>query len=394
MNSVTRVENIGWGSRIIDSIKGVLIGLVLFVIAFPLLFWNEGRAVRRAQDLAEGRDAVVEASATTVDPAHEGKLVHLTGAAATAEVVGDRALGPVAPGALRMRRVVQMFQWIEERRTNTTSQTGGSQRRTTTITYHQDWSEAALDSSTYDQARDHFNPPMPVRSEAFEPQQVTVGARTLTPALVTQIQNFQAFAVQPAQAPGLTLYQRPITATAEGVFLGVNPGAPTIGDLRVRWEAAPPGVVSVLAAQRGATFDDWRTPSGRTIEQNLELGPKSAAEMFGALEAGNTFLTWVLRFVGWLFLFIGVSMILRPLVVVADVLPFLGSLVGAGAGLAGFVIASPLALITVAAGWIAYRPLLGVGLLAAGFGIAFGLGKLVSARGRSANVERTAQRRA
>ena len=68
MNSVTRVENIGWGSRIIDSIKGVLFGLLLFVIAFPLLFWNEGRAVRRAQDLAEGRGAVVEASATTDRP--------------------------------------------------------------------------------------------------------------------------------------------------------------------------------------------------------------------------------------------------------------------------------------------------------------------------------------
>jgi hypothetical protein len=153
-------------------------------------------------------------------------------------------------------------------------------------------------------------------------------------------------------------------------------------------------VVTVLAAQRGATFDDWRTPTGRTIEQNLEVGAKSAAEMFGALEAGNTFLTWVLRFVGWLLLFIGVSMVVRPLVVVADVLPFLGSLVGAGAGLAGFVIASPLALITVAAGWIAYRPLLGVALLAAGLGIAFGLGKLVSARGASANLNRAAQRRA
>jgi hypothetical protein len=147
---------------------------------------------------------------------------------------------------------------------------------------------------------------------------------------------------------GLTLCQRPITATPEGLFVGANPGAPTVGDLRVRWEAAPPGVVTVLAAQRGATFDDRRTPSGRTIEQNLEVGPKSAAEMFGALEAGNTFLTWVLRFVGWLFPFIGVSLVVRPLVVVADVLPFPGSLVGADAGLAGFVIASPLALITVA----------------------------------------------
>ncbi len=394
MNQVTRVEEVGWGSRIIDSIKGVLIGLLLFVVSFPLLFLNEGRAVHRAKDLEEGRGAVVEASAATVDPAHEGKLVHLTGAAATSAALTDGALGPTAPGALRLRRVVQMYQWVEERNTRTTSQTGGSQRRTTTITYKKDWSEAALDSSTYDQWRDHSNPPMPLRSETFEPERVTVGVRVLTAALVNQAQNYQPFAVQPAQAPGLAALQRPVALTADGLYLGAAPTAPAIGDLRVRWESVPAGTVSVLAAQRGATFDDWRTPSGRTLEQNLEVGDASAAAMFGSLEAGNAVLTWVLRFVGWLLMFIGLSMIARPLVVVADVLPFLGSLVGAGAGLMAFAVASPLSLLTVAAGWIVYRPLLGIGLFAAGLGLAAMLGKLTADRGRTKNLERAAQRRA
>ena len=52
-------ESTGWVSRLVGSIKGVLVGLVFFAGAFPLLFWNEGRAVRRAQDLEEGRGAVV-----------------------------------------------------------------------------------------------------------------------------------------------------------------------------------------------------------------------------------------------------------------------------------------------------------------------------------------------
>ena len=43
-----------------ESAKGVLTGLLMLVIAFPLLLWNEGRAVRRAQDLEAGRGAVVE----------------------------------------------------------------------------------------------------------------------------------------------------------------------------------------------------------------------------------------------------------------------------------------------------------------------------------------------
>ena len=67
------------------SIKNVVFGLVLFVVAFPVLFKNEGRAVIAAKRLEEGRGAVVSLpTANAVDPANEGKLVHVTGRAATA----------------------------------------------------------------------------------------------------------------------------------------------------------------------------------------------------------------------------------------------------------------------------------------------------------------------
>ena len=41
----TEVTSQSWLSRIGGAIKGVLMGFVLFILAFPLLFWNEGRAV-------------------------------------------------------------------------------------------------------------------------------------------------------------------------------------------------------------------------------------------------------------------------------------------------------------------------------------------------------------
>jgi len=58
-DTFSEVTSQGWGGRLMQSIKGVLIGLLLFVAGFPLLFWNEGRAVRRYQDLKEGSEAVV-----------------------------------------------------------------------------------------------------------------------------------------------------------------------------------------------------------------------------------------------------------------------------------------------------------------------------------------------
>ena len=42
----TEVSYTSWGQRIKNAITGILLGLVFFLCAFPLLFWNEGRAVK------------------------------------------------------------------------------------------------------------------------------------------------------------------------------------------------------------------------------------------------------------------------------------------------------------------------------------------------------------
>lgn len=43
----TEVSHTSWGGCIRTSFKGLLFGLVLFLGAFSLLFWNEGRAIGR-----------------------------------------------------------------------------------------------------------------------------------------------------------------------------------------------------------------------------------------------------------------------------------------------------------------------------------------------------------
>jgi len=37
-DTVTEVETTGWFGRIGNSVKGIVIGVLLFVIAFPVLF--------------------------------------------------------------------------------------------------------------------------------------------------------------------------------------------------------------------------------------------------------------------------------------------------------------------------------------------------------------------
>jgi hypothetical protein len=104
--------------------------------------------------------------------------------------------------------------------------------------------------------------------------------------------------------------------------------------------------------------------------------------MFKHAASENALLTWLLRAGGFLAMFIGLGLIFRPLVTLADVLPILGSILGVGAGLAALALSAPLTLITVGLAWLAYRPLVGGAALAAALGVFLLFGRL--GRGRRA----------
>ena len=56
-------------------------------------------------------------------------------------------------------------------------------------------------------------------------------------------------------------------------------------------------------------------------------------------------------------------MVLSPLKVLADVVPFIGSIVGAGTGFIAFLLSVIGTFITIALAWLWFRPALGIALL-------------------------------
>ena len=136
-----------------------------------------------------------------------------------------------------------------------------------------------------------------------------------------------------------------------------------------------PTDVSVVAKQVKDTFEAYSAKSGDTIAL-LETGTHSAAEMFKTAQEENAMIKWALRVVGVIVMFIGCSMMVKPLSVLADVIPPLGSLVGFASGLAAFFVSATFSLTTISVAWIFYRPLLGIALLVgavASFIVAFKL---------------------
>lgn len=198
--SFSQVTNESWFSRIGGSIKGVLIGTLMAVAAIPLLFWNEGRAVHRAKTLAQGRGLVIEnVPNDRVDPANDQQLVHMTGTANSHETLSDAILGVSVDRAIKLKRVVQMYQWKESKKTSTKKKLGGGNRRTTTYSYTSGWHSKLIQSSDFhgDAREKHKNPPMPLRTQSFEAEEVDFGAFQLCKDQIRQCDELQPLDLPP-----------------------------------------------------------------------------------------------------------------------------------------------------------------------------------------------------
>ena len=102
--------------------------------------------------------------------------------------------------------------------------------------------------------------------------------------------------------------------------------------------------------------------------------------MYQHAQEENVTMTWVLRLIGVIFMLVGFSLMLRPLAVAGSVIPLLGDVIAAGTFLVALVFTMAIAPVVIAFGWLWYRPLIGIGVLAVGIAATWGLAKLMHAR--------------
>lgn len=361
-DSFTRVTQQSWFGRLGESIKGIVAGLLMLVVSFPLLIWNEGRAVTTAKSLEEGAAAVVSISPDSIDPAHESKLIHTTGEATTEETLKDPEFG-IAVKAIKLRRQVKMYQWKEKKDKETRKKLGGGTETIETISYSREWSEDVIPSGNFQQPSRHQNPPQMKYSPGVDvASKVTLGKFTLSSDLVAQMTGWTSREITDKDLSETKEDLRSRLKVHNGAFWEGDPEHPEVGDMQVHFLEVRPGTVSVIAKQSGDHFAPYHTAAGRDL-QILKPGAQSAQEMFHAAMQQNTITTWLLRGLGFVVMWIGLALVFRPLAVVGAVIPFLGDLLGLGIGIVSGLIAAIISLITIAIGWFAFRPIIGIAVL-------------------------------
>jgi len=369
-NQFTTVTNQGFVSRLMGSIVGFFVGPILVIGAIVLLSWNEGRAVHALNGLGEASHALVEADATTVAPADEGKLVHVVAAATASADIDDPDVGAKFTGQVAVVRRAEMYEWKETSHSTTHDRLGGGAETVTTYTYTQGWADRAIDSSQFKHPEGHANPPMPIGGARWTASDAKLGAYALdadTLKLLTL-----ATPLTPDAPDGWT--------AAAGYLYKGQPSAPAIGDERTSYAGLANGsTISVLAAQTHGAFGPYVAKNGYQVEM-ARLGNQPAAAMLAEQKKTEGLITWVLRAAGFAAMFLGFAMFLGPLSTFMAVVPLLGSIARGAAGLAAFVISIPLTLVVIAIAWIVFRPLLGFGLLVAAAALLYGLGRLHRSR--------------
>lgn len=334
-----------------------------FMVGSNYLLWhNEGRAVQTALSLDEGLGLCnnvfdpFDASAVPV-----GQLVHMNGpisfpAGPIADVEFD-----VTAEVSRLKRVTEMYQWHESKSTREYKE-GDSIRTETTYNYRTKWATSHhgnFHKAGYDNPR-----PPPWGLGSMHRMAVTMlGAYELAEGLVEQISTWS-----PLTPTTNTISSGGMRLTLQGnAFFSGSPSSPRVGDLRVTYKTAGHrgDQVSVVAMKAGPkpALRSFQTRAGDRLEM-LSLGFHTKEAMFADAVSANGTLTWGLRLLGFVLMWVSFAMMASPVTTLVSWIPFISGLVELASCLMTFCLAASLSLITIALGWIWFRPALGGTLLA------------------------------
>lgn len=384
-----KVTKTSYGGRLKNALGGVVAGLLLLVAGTVLLFWNEGRTAKTTSMLKEAQKVCVElGDISQVNPDMNGKMVHACGFADTGDILTDGQFG-ISVNAVKLIRNAEFYQWVEHSSSTTKDKIGGGQETVTTYTYSKEWVSGPVNSSEFedpDYKGINNDVLLKLDDRSWQAQNVSFGAYKLPEALASQMSKRAPLIVdlEPEVVDGyeadfhkefdVAADQSFVHTDGNVIYLGINPGNPTVGDVRISYEKVLPGDVSILAKVVGDSFEKFTSKNGYSL-LTLQDGTVGLENMFESEREGNKTMAWILRIVGILLVVFGFRNIFDIITALLKVIPFLGNIAGLGVGIVAWVLGLVWSLVVIAISWVAYRPVLGISLLVAAAALIWFLGK-------------------
>lgn len=359
MREQYEVQSTSWSDRFTTAYGAILLGILLFLSAFVLLVWNEGRL-----NLATAAQSAVDLSTIADSSGAQAKLVSVTGQITATTLLGDDRF--LLPGKYVVAdRTVQMYAWHEERETERNKRLDGSETQTTTYTYEARWNSSPEKSADFKYSQNHRNPPKAIPDQLFKVSEARIGKYTL------DMDGFSRVSERRASCDGtgtisewgeggtinlpeigymkLTAQNSRVSGSAvrtdDYIFQGTgSPQTPHIGDIRVCYTVLP---VNTTVTVFGQLNHNQITPylNGQTPVYRLIPGTRAAAIAF--LKKEHNFWIWIFRFAGFLMMWFGLMLTGSPFSALTTVIPVVGSFIEKFFIASSFVTAFVLSTMTI-----------------------------------------------
>ena len=334
--------------KIGNSFFGIIIGLIMLVGGTVLLWWNEGNNVKNLKTTDELSKELINVSSEEVNKDNEGKLVATNGKIVVGSEVNDYLFG-IKVNSAHLKRKVEMYQWKEEKHTDSNDKE--------TYSYTKEWTEELIDSSNFKEYG-HKNPTsMSYKTDDFKASSVKVGAFSLTSDQILSMSTDKELLIGNEKPIGNMKIVDNYMTTSN------NLNNPQVGDIRISWVYNDWEEASILAKQKGNSFENYESKAGKSINR-VEKGILSGEEIVKVIEKENKLLKWGLRAAGLIIIFIGYLLIMGPISAISSYVPLFGKIVGGIVGVIAFLLGLVQSLIVIAIAWIRFRPVVGISLLA------------------------------
>ncbi len=355
----TESTTTGYGSRIIGSIKGIVIGFILFIASFGLLYWNEGKV-----DVSSIAKTATEISAQTnnFDASLNGKLVSTSGIVNSEQIIGDNMF--LKPDKfIAVERKVEMYAWIEKTDTKSRSNTGGSETKDTVYTYFRDWTELPALSGKFKNPEGHENPQKTLENYTNRVTAATIGVYNFDPQSA-DLPNLSKLSLN---AQNTILNQDVSLANDSYLFMRKSGSgtseSPQIGDLRISYNILRPSFSgSIFGKLNGDRIDPYFDQKGSRLYR-VFTGTRD--EGISTLHSEYTTWLWILRLIGFVMMWFGLSMLFEPVIVLTDILPIFGTISSSLIGVVTLIISLILTFITIVVSAIIHSLLVLMVVLAA-----------------------------
>ena len=393
VDKVTVSSHHSYGSRVGNSFKAILWGIILVIVSIRLLAWNEKNYVETKAALKEWAEIVQEANIDQINPDLEWQEIHVSGeTASNAEALKDNIFWIVTDN-LKLKRTVEMYQWYEDEHEECHDNYWWSEDCETTYTYDKKWSDDHISSNSFYQTANHENPSTwDYESDERVKEPITLWAYTLANVFVNQLTDYktinlseqninipdkyQVIAGQTTQSNWTVednnnsyLYGDSETTTTTSasnerfhingdvIYIWLDPSKPAVWDLKITFSSVNPSTVSVVWKQMGSDLTSYKVSNWRNINL-LSQGNVSAEDMFIEAQKENKMMTWIIRIIWLILMYCGFASMFKFIETLAKVIPFLANIIWVWTGIIALWLTLIVWFLTIWIAWLAVRPVI------------------------------------